>query len=94
MCVDDTAEAVDAPRSRPRFPVPLHFERFAVGSFGAWWNFRETCSVRAAEPLPWDRKRTQLNAKIFPQMANWLPEEEAAQLCFEFEVELARLDAA
>jgi len=50
--------------------------------------------MRAAERLPWDRKRAQLNAKIFPQMANWLPEDEAAQLCFEFEAELARLDAA
>jgi hypothetical protein len=28
-----------------------------------------------------------------PQMANWLPEEEAAQLRFEFDVEMARLEA-
>jgi hypothetical protein len=50
--------------------------------------------MRAADALPWDRKRTLLNAKIFPQMTNWLPEEEAAQLCLEFEAELARLEAA
>jgi len=50
--------------------------------------------MRAAERLLWDRNRVQLNAKTFPQMANWLPEEQAAQLCFEFEAELARLDAA
>ena len=31
---------------------------------------------------------------IFPQMTNWLPEEEGAQLRFEFEAELARLEAA
>jgi hypothetical protein len=31
---------------------------------------------------------------IFPQMANWLPEEESAQLRLEFEAELARLEAA
>jgi hypothetical protein len=31
---------------------------------------------------------------IFPQMTNWLPEEEGAQLRFEFETELARLEAA
>jgi len=30
----------------------------------------------------------------FPQMTNWLPEEEAAQLRFAFEAELARLEAA
>jgi hypothetical protein len=31
---------------------------------------------------------------IFPQMTNWLPEEEGAQLRFEFEAELARLEEA
>jgi hypothetical protein len=31
---------------------------------------------------------------VFPQMANWLPEEEAAQLRFEFAQELERLKAA
>ena len=50
--------------------------------------------MRAADSLPWDRKRALLNAKIFPQMTNWLPEDEAAQLRFEFETELARLEAA
>jgi uncharacterized protein (DUF1499 family) len=33
-------------------------------------------------------------ARIFPQMTNWLPEDEGAQLRFEFESELARLKAA
>jgi hypothetical protein len=36
----------------------------------------------------------QLYEVIFPQMANWLPEEEAARLRQEFAAELARLDAA
>jgi hypothetical protein len=31
---------------------------------------------------------------IFPQMTNWLPAEEGAQLRFAFETELARLEAA
>ena len=31
---------------------------------------------------------------IFPQMTNWLPEDEGAQLRFQFEEELARLEAA
>jgi hypothetical protein len=30
----------------------------------------------------------------FPQMSNWLPPEEKAQLCFEFEMEVKRLEAA
>ncbi len=31
---------------------------------------------------------------IFPQMTNWLPEDEGAQLRFEFETEIKRLEAA
>jgi tRNA nucleotidyltransferase/poly(A) polymerase len=50
--------------------------------------------ARAAETLPWDRGRLSLYQTIFPQMTNWLPDEEAAQLRFEFEAELKRLDAA
>jgi hypothetical protein len=43
------------------------------------WFGGRTCS-----PLP----------TLFPQMTFWLPEEEGAQLGFEFESELARLEAA
>jgi hypothetical protein len=50
--------------------------------------------ARAAQAMPWDAKRAMLYRIIFPQMTNWLPEEEAAQLRFEFETELARLEAA
>jgi hypothetical protein len=31
---------------------------------------------------------------IFPQMTNWLPEDEAARLRFDFDQEMARLKAA
>ena len=50
--------------------------------------------ARAAQRLAWDAKRTAVCRTIFPQMTNWLPEEEGAQLRFEFETELARLEAA
>ena len=50
--------------------------------------------ARAAQTMPWDAKRALLYRTIFPQMTNWLPEEEATQLRFEFEAELARLKAA
>lgn len=50
--------------------------------------------MRAAEAMPWDEKRTALYRTIFPQMTNALPEEEAAQLRFDFETELVRLKAA
>jgi hypothetical protein len=55
---------------------------------------RILAEARAAKTLPWDEDKTSLYQVIFPQMSRWLPEEEAAQLCFEFEAELARLKAA
>jgi len=51
-------------------------------------------SPRAAERLPWEPTTVSLYRTIFPQMTNWLPEEEGAQLRFDFETELARLEAA
>ena len=50
--------------------------------------------ARAAETFPWTEHKTSLYRVIFPQMTGCLPEEEAAQLRFEFEAELARLEAA
>ncbi len=38
--------------------------------------------------------RVNLYRTIFPQMTLWLPEEEAAQLRFEFAAEMTRLEAA
>lgn len=56
--------------------------------------YKILAEARAAQTLPWDRERVRLYRTIFPQMTNWLPQEEAAQLCFEFATELARLEAA
>jgi len=50
--------------------------------------------ARAAQKMPWERTTVSLYQTIFPQMSRWLPEEEAAQLCFAFEAELKRLKAA
>jgi hypothetical protein len=50
--------------------------------------------MRAAQAMPWDDSRAALYRTIFPQMTNCLPEEEGAQLRFQFEEELARLEAA
>ncbi len=55
---------------------------------------RILAEARAAEKLPWDRDRLLVYRTIFPKMAGWLPEEEAAQLRFEFDAEIARLKAA
>jgi hypothetical protein len=50
--------------------------------------------ARSARTLPWEPARVSLYRTIFPQMTNWLPDEEAAQLRFDFESEMARLNAA
>jgi hypothetical protein len=50
--------------------------------------------ARAAQRLPWEPSRLSLYRTIVPQMTFWLPEDEAAQLRFEFETELERLKAA
>jgi hypothetical protein len=51
-------------------------------------------AARAAERMPWDARRARTYQTIFPQMANWLPDEEAEQLRFEFTREIARLNQA
>ena len=50
--------------------------------------------ARAAQSLPWDISTLSLYRTIFPQMSFALPEDEGAQLRFEFEEELERLQAA
>jgi hypothetical protein len=55
---------------------------------------RILAEARAAKSLPWDTQRTALYRTIFPQMTNCLPEDEGAQLRFEFMTELERLKAA
>ncbi len=47
-------------------------------------------SVTAEEP--WDERTYRYNKVVFPQMTRWLPEHEAAQLCFAFKQELERIE--
>ena len=56
--------------------------------------YKILAEARAAERLPWEPKTVVLYRTIFPQMTNWLPDEEGAQLRFEFETEIKRLEAA
>ena len=50
--------------------------------------------ARTAQTLPWDARRLGFYRAMFSQMTLSLPEEEGAQLRFEFESEVERLDAA
>ena len=50
-------------------------------------------TARRAKVMPWSERDARMWQTIFPQMANWLPEE-ATQLRFEFAQEIERLQAA
>lgn len=43
---------------------------------------------------PWPNETTRANRYLFPQMSNWLPEDERNQLRFEFDAEMKRLNLA
>jgi hypothetical protein len=57
-------------------------------------SIRKHHEARAAKTIPWDANRTALYRTIFPQMAGCLPSDEGAQLRFDFDTEMARLEAA
>lgn len=48
-------------------------------------------TARSAERMPWTERDARMWRVVFPQMANWLPDDEADQLRFEFAKELDRL---
>jgi hypothetical protein len=50
--------------------------------------------ARNAAAMPWSERDVGMWEIVFPQMANWLPDDEANQLCFEFARELQRLRLA
>lgn len=47
---------------------------------------------RVTAEAPWDERTYRYNKVVFPQMSRWLPDEEAAQLCFEFSREIERIE--
>ena len=50
--------------------------------------------AKAAPNVPWKPSEQSFYLLVFPQMTNWLPDDEAKLLRFEFEQELERLMAA
>jgi hypothetical protein len=50
--------------------------------------------ARSAQIMPWPERDARMWQMVFPNMAKWLPPEEAEQLCFAFEQEMQRLGRA
>lgn len=51
-------------------------------------------TARSAETMPWPEREARVWQIVFPNMANWLPQDEAEQLRFEFAREMERLKRA
>jgi hypothetical protein len=50
--------------------------------------------ARIAREMPWTAKEVAFWKTVFPQMTNWLPEEEAARARSAFMEEISRLEAS
>lgn len=49
-------------------------------------------AVAARDAAPWDRRTHRYHQVVFPQMANWLPADEAETLRRQFSLELERIE--
>ena len=50
--------------------------------------------ARSSAVMPWPERDARMWQTVFPQMADWLPDDEANQLRFDFMQEIERLKAA
>jgi hypothetical protein len=50
--------------------------------------------VQSAKTMPWSERDARMWQTVFPNMAKWLPDDEADQLRFEFAREMKRLKRA
>ena len=51
-------------------------------------------TARNADRMPWDDRKAGMWQIVFPQMANWLPDDERDQLRLAFAQEMDRLKLA
>ena len=50
--------------------------------------------ARNARTMPWPEREARMWQTVFPNMAKWLPEDEATQLRFQFSKQIKRLRSA
>lgn len=81
----ETAGRMPNPKAQSYKPDPEHIRQRLHSLLDA---------ARGASRMPWNDRDTRMWQVVFPQMANWLPEDEANQLRFEFAQELERLRLA
>jgi len=81
----DGEDRMQNPQSVARLPDPEEVRRRLKGLIA---------TARAADHMPWDARRARMYQTLFPQMADWLPEDEAKQLVMAFAREVERLKAA
>lgn len=48
-------------------------------------------TLKAADAMPLTDKQLRFWKTVVPQMSNWLPDEEKAAVCAEFDAQVARL---
>ena len=81
----DAPDRIPHPGQASCIPDPAHIRRRLAAVLER---------ARAAPDQPWPEKKQRVWQIVFPNMAKWLPEDEAAQLCFEFNREIERLKRA
>lgn len=81
----ESADRIPNPPPPSHLPDPADIRRRLQALLAA---------ARAADQMPWEPRKARMWQIVFPQMANWLPEEEADQLRFEFTREMERLKLA
>lgn len=47
--------------------------------------------AKAADTMPWDERESRVWRIVFPNMANWMPEDERDRMRAEWAAEMARL---
>ena len=74
----------DAPANRPVTFDPGEIREDMIGILSNVRSITEASGV--------DARLLRYNQILFPQLAKWLPDDEAAQLCFEFAQEIERIE--
>lgn len=74
------------------FPEPKRVETVDPNQVRAELHEMLASARSVTAEAMWNQKTYRFNKVVFPQMSRWLPDDERAQLCFEFFKELERIE--